>query len=119
MLTSILNNLGEIILAILAIFGAVFGYLAQKHAKEANKAVNGNKNPEAVRLYDLVLNIDSRTDRLEDWMIRHKGESNSRDDRIEKLDKDIMAKIEKFGCPVRLHQRKTPLCVDKNEAEYD
>lgn len=112
MLTSILNNLGEIILAILAIFGAIFGYLAQKHAKEANKAVNGNKDPKAARIYDLVLNIDSRTDRLESWMIHHKTESNSRDDLIEQLGKTIEAKIEEFGCPVRLKQGQR-LCTDE------
>lgn len=108
MVTSIANHLGEIILAILGVVGAVLAYQAQKHAKEANKAVNGNKDPKAARIYDLVLSIDSRTDRLENWMVHHKTESNERDDRIEQLGR----KIEEYGCPVRLNQRKTPLCTD-------
>lgn len=112
MLQSILSNLGEIVISILAIFGAAFGYLAQKHAKEANKAVNGNKDPKAARIYDLVVSIDTRTDRLENWMNHHKTESNVRDDRIDQLDKDIMAKIEEYGCPVRLKQKGGPLCSD-------
>jgi hypothetical protein len=112
MLTSIANNFGEILLAVLGIIGACLAYQAQKHAREANKAVNGNKDKSATRLYDLVVGIDTRTDRLETWMSHHKIESNERDDRLDRLDRDIIAKIEEYGCPVRLQQRKTPLCQD-------
>jgi len=119
-----MENLSEIILACIGVLGAFLGYLAQKHAKEANKAVNGNKNPSAIRLYDMVLGMDERAERLESWMLRHKGESAERNEDIAeqgisiidikndivKLGQDVTRKIEEYGCPVRLGVSLTPLC---------
>ena len=124
----------EILLTLIGALGAAFGYIAQKHAKETNAAVNGNKNPDAVRLYDLVIKIDDRADRFESWMVKHKGESYNRDDsilenhrnllnikgQIERIGVGIESKIAEYGCPIRLGYTLKPLCgaeIDHTVAE--
>lgn len=103
----------EILLAVIGAVGAYLSYMAKKHAKEANRAVNSNKDPHAKRLYDIVLSMDERTGRLENWMIKHKGETVERDIKLDDIEARLTAKIIEYGCPVKLGE--DPLCGDKDD----
>jgi hypothetical protein len=83
------NIYAEIILAVIGLVGAGLGYLAQKHAKEANKAVNGNKEPDAIRLYDLVISLDNRMGHFDTWTLEHRAETLTTRQRLDIIEDKI------------------------------
>jgi hypothetical protein len=104
-----MNQWYELVLTILGCIGAIFGYLAAKHSKAANHAVN-HQGAGAPKIYDLVTRIDTRVDLINDWMIRHKTEAASRDEQLDEIGRRLETKIAEFGCPIRLGYTLRPLC---------
>lgn len=58
---------GVVLAAAMSSAAQIYARRAGKHAKEANDAVNSNKDPEAPRIYDLVRENSAMVRELRDW----------------------------------------------------